>query len=77
MMNLGWENIWSGEGDESDMQTLLVSETNNIPGRDYPNPSELNRSRLQFRPGLQSLGYKQQEFGVWGFISPNLYKLRV
>jgi hypothetical protein len=57
---------WIGVGDESNMWTCLVSETISIPGRDYPYPGEPNRSRVQFRPGLQSSGYKRQGFEVQG-----------
>jgi hypothetical protein len=57
---------WIGVGDESDMRTRLVSETISIPGRDYHYPGEPNRSRVRFRPGLQSSGYKRQGFEVQG-----------
>jgi hypothetical protein len=54
------------EGDESDMRIRLVSETISILGGDYPYPGEPNKSRVRFRPGLQSLGYKRQGFEVQG-----------
>jgi hypothetical protein len=58
----------SREGEKYDMWADLVSEIFCIHGRDYPFPGEANRSRVRFRPVLQSSGYKRPGFKVWGLF---------
>jgi hypothetical protein len=48
------------------MRACLISEIISIPGGDYLYPGEPNRSKVQYRPGLQSSGYKRQGFEVQG-----------
>jgi hypothetical protein len=47
------------------MRAFLVSESIRIPGQEYLNPSEPNRSGIRFRSELQSSGYKQQRFKIY------------
>jgi hypothetical protein len=53
---------WTREEDEYDIRACPVSEIIGISGQDYPFPGEPNKSRVRFRPGLQSLGYKRHGF---------------
>jgi hypothetical protein len=54
--------------DAYDRWAHLVSETINIPGRDFSFPGLPNSSRVQIRPGFNNLGYKRQGFKVQGLF---------
>jgi hypothetical protein len=57
------------------MRAYLASEIICILGWDYPFPSEPNRSRVQFRSGLQISVNKRQGFQVRGLFCQTLTSL--